>query len=64
MIIDHFSPIINNNGLNVDVPLYPPYNYIKLDDNKWQLEFAVEGLTITLVKPQKEDLKIKRIEIK
>lgn len=32
-----------DNGLNVDVPSYPPYNYIKMGDNKWQLEFAVAG---------------------
>lgn len=27
----------------VTTPSYPPYNYIKLDSNHWQLEFAVAG---------------------
>jgi molecular chaperone IbpA len=32
-----------DDNFHVNVPSYPPYNYIKLGDNKWQLEFAIAG---------------------
>lgn len=49
---DSFNKLMGlRNDLNKHISNYPPYNIKKLDDNDFQLEFAIAGF-------EKEDIKV------
>lgn len=49
---DSFNKLMGlKNDLNKHISSYPPYNIIKLDDNEFELEFAIAGFS-------KKDIKV------
>jgi HSP20 family molecular chaperone IbpA len=49
---DSFNKLLGlKNDLNKHISSYPPYNIIKLDDDEFELEFAIAGFS-------KKDIKV------